>query len=171
MGEASDQISNLLYVASYWHALAKMRMHTDSSLALLEATTTILGQELRQFALVTCAAFNTRETQSEYEARKRAEERRTRGVAANPSASVPPSASATPSGQQAGGVPAVAGRRPRQYNLKTIKLHFLGDYTASIRQFGTTDSWTTQIVSKHAHYKMTVTADFYLARASTSTAW
>lgn len=36
--------------------------------------------------------------------------------------------------------------RIKAFNLLTYKLHALGDYTASIRLFGTTDSYTTQIV-------------------------
>jgi hypothetical protein len=31
-------------------------------------------------------------------------------------------------------------------NLHTIKLHFLGDYVQHIRTFGTTDSYSTQLV-------------------------
>ena len=38
------------------------------------------------------------------------------------------------------------GARPRTFNLLTYKLHALGDYAGSIRLFGTTDSYTTQIV-------------------------
>ena len=39
----------LLYRVSEWHALAKLRMHTEDSLALLEESTKDLGDLLRQF--------------------------------------------------------------------------------------------------------------------------
>ena len=40
----------------------------------------------------------------------------------------------------------ITGVRPKAFSLLTYKLHALGDYAASIRLFGTTDSYTTQIV-------------------------
>lgn len=35
---------------------------------------------------------------------------------------------------------------PKQFNLNTYKFHALGDYVSMIRTFGTTDSFTTQVV-------------------------
>ncbi|KAI0822192.1 hypothetical protein BC628DRAFT_1327977 [Trametes gibbosa] len=130
----NNAIMTLLYICAYWHALAKMRMHTDTSLGLLDDTTATLGYELRHFAWVTCPSFQTRETQSEYDARKRVEARRT----------TQPAGTGQLSTQS---MPVLAGgRRPRQFNLRTIKLHFLGYYPKSIRESGTTDSYTTQTV-------------------------
>jgi hypothetical protein len=40
-----------------------------------------------------------------------------------------------------------SARQPKQLNLKTYKYHALGDYVHTIRQFGTTDSYSTQPVS------------------------
>jgi hypothetical protein len=34
----------------------------------------------------------------------------------------------------------------KQFNLNTYKFHALGDYVSMIRMFGTTDSFTTQVV-------------------------
>jgi hypothetical protein len=39
------------------------------------------------------------------------------------------------------------GRRPKMLNLQTYKVHALGDYVATIKRFGTTDSYTSEIVS------------------------
>ena len=39
-----------------------------------------------------------------------------------------------------------------QLNLNTIKNHFLGDYVEYIRQFGTTDNYSTQLVSSILSY-------------------
>lgn len=38
-------------------------------------------------------------------------------------------------------------RKPKGFNLNTYKLHSLGDYADTIRQYGTTDSYSTQLVS------------------------
>ena len=102
-----------------------MRLHTDSTLALLDNSTTILGRAFRHFVAETCPAFATKETKAEYEARKRAQAR-----------------AATASGPLA----LPDGRRPRVFNMRVVKLHFLGDYVTFIRLKGSTDSWTTQTV-------------------------
>lgn len=102
-------------------------MQTDSSLDVLDNITTAFGQRMRHFAEVTCRDFNTFETDKEYGARQRAAARRKeRGE---------------------GGAASAGGRRSKGYNLMTSKLHALGDYVAQIRLFGTTDSFTSQIVS------------------------
>lgn len=41
--------------------MAKLRMHTDETLQILDDATISLGRELRAFASVTCPAFPTRE--------------------------------------------------------------------------------------------------------------
>ena len=41
------------------------------------------------------------------------------------------------------------GRMPKTLNLNTYKWHAIGDVVPSIRLFGTTDSYSTQIVSAH----------------------
>jgi len=129
----NERIMDLLYTLAYWHGLAKMRLHTESSLALLETATTRLGAELRRFDAVTSQAFDTRETTAEASARGRAAARRL--------------AKKTPSSMPQKPHPSMAGRRRRRFNLRTIKTHSLGDYVRTIRRFGTTDSYNTQIVS------------------------
>ena len=41
--------------------------------------------------------------------------------------------------------------KKKMLNLNTYKFHALGDYVATIRLFGTTDSYSTQIVSPPFH--------------------
>ena len=65
-------ILDLLYILGYWHSLAKLWMHTDTSLKVFCHATSLLGDALRYFALETCCHFNTVETDSEYQARNRA---------------------------------------------------------------------------------------------------
>lgn len=123
------KILRLLFTFGHWHALAKMRMHTDETLGLLDKETTELGKMLRDFESNTCSFYPTRELRREMDARKR------RGHAKNKSLAPKPSY------QQD------TGRRFKTFNLRTYKLHSLGDYVSTIKRFGTTDSYTTAIVS------------------------
>ncbi len=58
----------LLYRTAEWHALAKLRMHTDSSLALLESLTTEFGLLMQNFQELTCSQFANAEPFREEEA-------------------------------------------------------------------------------------------------------
>lgn len=40
----------------------------------------------------------------------------------------------------------VTGRRRKTFNLNTYKIHSLGDYVATIKEYGTTDSYSTEPV-------------------------
>ncbi len=112
-------------------------MHTESSLKVLEQVHVALGNSIRHFADVTCSAFQTVETDKEYAARCRADNRRI----AKASGGDPPRTSTA-----AASLPGPGGKRPRQFSLATSKLHALGDYPSQIRCYGTTDSYSTMIV-------------------------
>ncbi|KAF7983682.1 hypothetical protein HWV62_19591 [Athelia sp. TMB] len=120
----NETVLDLLYLTAYVHSLAKLRMHTGSSLEVLDNITIAFGQKMRLFAEETCQQFETYELDKEYAGRARA--------AARKAATTGKSASA-------------GGRRRRDFNLETSKLHALGDYVRQIRLFGTSDSFTTQI--------------------------
>jgi hypothetical protein len=106
-------------------------MHTDPTLDILSSVTTSLGNSLRTFEEKTCAAFETQELERERAARQR---RQT-------SATNQASESRRPT------APNSNARKQKKLNLRTYKLHALGDYVNSIRRFGTTDSYSTQSVS------------------------
>lgn len=128
----NGQVLKLLFVLAHWHGLAKLRLHTDETLRILEDVTGEVGNEIRRFVDETCAAFSTRELQREAECRIRLQARKKSGT-------VPHS--------DVQGAPSNAnGRRPKVLNLRTYKLHALGDYAAQIRLYGTTDSYSTQTV-------------------------
>lgn len=116
-------VLDLVFLLATWHALAAMRIHTDTSLDLLDIATTALGASLRYFVGVTCPNFETMETSTEYSKRRR---QQTTSTSAKPQEPI--------------------GRKPKTLSLKTIKLHFLGDYVACIRSLGTTDNYTSAIV-------------------------
>jgi len=127
----NETVLTLLFTCAYWHMLAKMCMQTDEMLELLDVITERLGRHLRHFKRDTCAAFNTRELKWEVERRQRHEPKSQAGNSIT-----------TPTTQ---GV-----RRLKTFNLKTYKLHALGDYSNSICKFGTTDSYSTEPVRKYA---------------------
>ncbi|KAG2757163.1 hypothetical protein P692DRAFT_201859216 [Suillus brevipes Sb2] len=122
--EHDAAVQSLLYQFAQWHALAKLRLHSDSTLTLFEETFSKLSRMLRKFRDRTCAAFNTVELPREKAARQR---RATRQSEAGNNA------------QESG------GPRVKKFNLGTYKFHAMGDYTRTIRFFGTTDSFTTQM--------------------------
>lgn len=123
-------VLDLLFTLALWHAYAKLRMHTGHTLEDFDKTTTTLGTDLRRFANKTCGDFETKELPSEHAARGRRK-----------------AAAAAKKGQTA---PNSSGARIKRFNLRTYKLHSLGDYPQMIRRFGTTDSYSTQIVSLHS---------------------
>jgi hypothetical protein len=189
---------------AHWHSLAKLRLHTDISLAAMDRITVLLGQKLRQFQQKTCSAFATRELSRERDARVRRQSPKvqaTRRPTATPQLPIQqptnsstgrsPTAtalrpgpsvksSATPnrmlssiespdasachgsSASPPGPSRRDGGRRQKTFNLNTYKFHALGDYAATIRQFGTTDSYTTEMVRLPAHLM------FYLFDRSSS---
>lgn len=132
---------DLLYDLAVWLSYGKLRQHTDSTLASFEAATTSLGFQIRKFANKTSAHWHdkTKETPHERTRReRRAATKRAKEVAAAAAAgrSPPPEKrSKTPQ------------ERFKLFSLRTYKLHALGDYIRSIRLFGTTDSYSTQIAS------------------------
>jgi hypothetical protein len=119
----NDIVLTLLYQTAKWHALAKLRMHSESTLAHLESQTKVLGKQMRAFRDATKGNFDTVELPGETAARRR------RSVAA-------------------GGDTHTKQRGPlkRTLNLQTYKFHALGDYVQSIRLFGAVDSYSTQLV-------------------------
>ncbi len=61
----------LLYRTAEWHGLAKLRMHTESSLVLLESLTTEFGLLMQNFQELTCTEFATMDFLRETTARQR----------------------------------------------------------------------------------------------------
>jgi len=125
-----EVIQTLLFRLAQWHALAKLRLHTDHSLKLLDEASRLLGDQLRKFQDFTCTTFKTMELASETAARWRDKAR-------SIDTTLPGSSKTS----------ATSAARPKSFNLATYKLHALGDYVHNIRLFGTTDSYTTQLVS------------------------
>jgi hypothetical protein len=67
----NEIVLDLLFTLCTWHALAKLRLHTSSTLQALKAITKALGHQLRYWVKKTCSAFDTRELPKEESARHR----------------------------------------------------------------------------------------------------
>ncbi|KAJ3768912.1 hypothetical protein FB446DRAFT_706633 [Lentinula raphanica] len=117
-------LMELLYRAAEYHALAKLRLHTENTLDYLEKRTQAFGKLMRKFR-DTAGKFKPKETECERIARnRRAAEQATS------------SASASIDTQH---------RRPKSLNLFTYKWHGMMDDVPFIRLFGPTDSYSTQL--------------------------
>ena len=127
----NDILLDLLFELATWHALAKLRLHTESTVCELEYSTTRLGRILRMFARTTCEEFVTVDLPSEEAARGR---RKAAKAARQPSGSTSRSSTTT------------RGPKIRKFNMSTYKMHALGDYARCIRLFGASDGYSTQTV-------------------------
>ncbi|KAI0054779.1 hypothetical protein BV25DRAFT_1816540 [Artomyces pyxidatus] len=142
-------IRRLLFIASHWHGLAKLRMHIDPTLDILSAVEQSLGEELRYFKDVTCSAFRTLELAREAEKRTRRANKKKAKVSGIPGSA----ASEVPDSQP---MPALGKaleneRKSKTFNMNTYKCHALADYSSTIRMFGTTDSYTTEPAELEHH--------------------
>jgi len=118
-------IQHLLFLCAHWHGLAKLRMHSDLTLDIMDEVTASLGKAFRHFDTKVCSAYGTKELPKETEARRR------RRHAADPTGNAK-----TTDG----------GPLKKTFNLQTYKYHSLGDYSRTIRRLGTTDSYSTSTV-------------------------
>ncbi|KAJ3804430.1 hypothetical protein F5876DRAFT_83171 [Lentinula aff. lateritia] len=129
--EHNPRLMKLLYRLGEWHALAKLRMHTDLTLRDLSSCTAVVGTLMREFHDKTCSQFDVFELPSEQQARSRQQ--------AQINAQRHSAASSQPSQCKD------TSRKARTLNLFTYKFHAMADYAPAIRWFGTIDSYSTQL--------------------------
>jgi hypothetical protein len=129
-------------------------MHTDQTLKILDDVTVHMGAEFRAFVKKTCPSFATQELPCETDARKRRVLKKMQ------------SQSGSQSGHETkdleGELSKAPWRRPKSFSLQKYMYHLLGDYADTIRQFGTSDSFSTESVRNHAS---TMVAVLTLCRA------
>jgi hypothetical protein len=188
------KVQQLLFTMAHWHGLAKLRVHTDQTLDLMDTVTVDLGKRLRSFQKETCSAFKTHELRRERDARLRRHQKKStanRGTTSlapesnisgsfistsrshrdsvptdpprssrrpvHDSSSHPANRSTDPPSNGGLQLPNTAASAsaplPKTFNLNTYKVHALGDYTSHIRRYGTTDSYSTEVV-RVAHYDL-----------------
>ena len=125
-------IANLLFDLTTWHAYAKLRLHTDTSLGFFATATHILGATMRRFVKRTCAAYDMRELPHEMAARGRCKAAMIK--------------KGLNSGKDISTTKFSSEKLQKVFNLVTYKYHALSDYVRTILHFGTTDSISTQVV-------------------------
>lgn len=172
---------DLLFLLCTWHACAKLRLHTSSTLQILKNNTKALGKQIRYWVKKTCSAFETRALPKEESARHRrraAAASKPKPFAKRNSTASAPERGTTGGRGQGRGKPSgtlkarsAAGtskapktstlkeksnidsdtskesKLQKTFNMCTYKLHALGDYVAAIARYGTTDNYSTQVVS------------------------
>ncbi|KAH7916907.1 hypothetical protein BV22DRAFT_1027248 [Leucogyrophana mollusca] len=148
----NEILMDLLYELAEWHAFAKQRMHTETSLSLFENATARLGIMLRKFKSDLCSRYDTYELEKEVAARGR---RNAALSARSQHRGDPPGSHAQPTSGKGKEKSPRTRRKKKEFNISTYKLHALGHYPHTIRLYGTTDSYTTQPVS--AVYTLTIT--------------
>lgn len=118
-------------------------MHTDPTLDIMDDVTVSLGKQLRQFTSKTCSAYKTRELPRETQARVgRQTKQKKFHDASRPTNGDGESHTVAPNSS----TKADTSRRQKTLNLNTYKNHALGDYSKTIRMYGTTDSYSTEPV-------------------------
>ncbi|KAJ7651841.1 hypothetical protein B0H17DRAFT_900963, partial [Mycena rosella] len=113
---------DLWFTLATWHAYAKLRMHSSSTVRRFTNITTELGSQAQRFIRTTCAAFET------YELPKETTQRARRDAQIK---------------STSGGTSSSSGKKRKSWNTATYKYHSLGDYPDVILQFGTTDLYST----------------------------
>lgn len=150
----NEHVMSLLYVMAYWHGLAKMRMHVESSVRLLNDIYTVMGSHLRHFEQVVCPWYDTRETAKEHAKRIRAQTRITAKTMPRQTSITSATSSIDPSGTAPASIPlstentrtSRTGQKSRSFNLATIKAHLLGYCPRYIHLFGTLEMLSTMVV-------------------------
>ncbi|KAG2029778.1 hypothetical protein BDR03DRAFT_1017973 [Suillus americanus] len=122
----NNMVLDLLFDLATWQGFTKLCMHTEDTLKFFNNATAVLGQTLPH-------KYATRG-------------RREAALASKlPGADLKGKGKAVPSGP-----------KHKRLNLKTYKYHALGDYPDTIRQFGTTNSFSTQPGELQHQHKMLV---------------
>ena len=161
-----------MFQLAEWHALTKLRLHTESTLDYLDTSTKSIGQQLRHFCNFTCPAYETVELPKEAVAceRKKQAAKVASTTDKQPAEAVGPdgiSPEMAPKASTASSSTKSTTCRKQTFNLNTVKAHFLGDYGRTIRLFGTTDSYSTQTVSIIPHFSIGGILKRYAGRVRT----
>ena len=123
----NDFILELLFICAHWHGLAKLRLHSDNTLDIMDDMTPKLGSQFCEFHDKICPQFQTCELPREVVAHQRCHSKQNHHSGENSVAQFSKDAC------------------QKIFNLDTYKYHSLGNYTSTICKFGTTDSYSTMV--------------------------
>jgi len=116
---------------------SKLCLHTDDTLSLFDDTTVTLGKTVRKFQHSTCEHYHTTKLLQEYatQGRCKAALSAKQGLLSKQK-----------------GKGKSSGPKVKKVNLQTYKYHALGDYPSTIWCMGTTDNYSTQMVSNMMNF-------------------
>jgi hypothetical protein len=120
-------ILDLLYIMGTFHCLSQLRLQTTVTLDLLRDATISLGDIFRKFRETSRSRFTVKESQRETQARVRNQNKALQRQGSRKTA---------PSTES----------KLLILNLNTIKNHQLEHYSSCITDFGTMDSYSTELV-------------------------
>ena len=120
--EHEEVILRMLFTLATYHALGKMRIHTEYTLSYWEHATVCLSNELQHF----------HDQIADLDIHEMPQEACNRACQNNTAASRSYVRS---------------DWKPKTFSLATYKFHALGDGPAAVCEYGTTDSYSTAIVS------------------------
>ena len=125
-----DFVQDLLFELAMFYTFARLAMHTEGTLHAFDLAVVSLGKAMRNFLAKVCPKFDTRKLSGETESCQRRRQRK--------------------------GKMDVTGPKHKGLNLNTYKYHRLGDYPRMVRELGTLDNYSTQLVSrKSGHWTIT----------------
>jgi hypothetical protein len=138
----------LLFILAAWHGFSKLCLHTKDTLKKFKSLTTQLGNALWGFADLT-KDLDVHKTPKEYaRQQKQIEAGKASAMARRARHSKqPPIQSASNNSLANSNNLNNNGRRLCKLNLDTYKAHLLANYHRTIEEYGTMDSYSTQIVS------------------------
>ena len=161
-------VRKLLFELATWHGLAKLRLHTETTVCDLENSTTRLGELLRTFQSKVCSKYQTFDLPSEEAARVRRKAATAKKRATMDKGKGKETSSAS---QAKKGVTMDKGktRKTRTLNLNTYKTHALGAYAKAIRLYGSPDNYNSQTVCKFSMDYLIVIQSYTYHRVNSST--
>ena len=134
-------VRKLLFELATWHGLAKLRLHTETTVQDLENSTARFI--LRDFQKRVSAEYITYDLPTEEAACSRWQ---TRKAMVAPSTHAYADSGGEEGEQMQKKEKKKQTRKTRKFNLDSYKLHSLGGYAKAIQQFGTTDNYNSQTV-------------------------
>lgn len=130
----NQTVADLLFELVNWHALAKLRMHTQVTVDIFKACTSHMYAAVRVFARHTCEEIETHELQKEANARARRQ------------------------GQGARGKQTTTGRKTVKFGTwKTYKYHVLADSPQYVERSGPLETTSTRTVSMSSSVAVCIT--------------
>ncbi|KAI0824462.1 hypothetical protein BC628DRAFT_1411049 [Trametes gibbosa] len=122
-------VAKMLFELANWHALAKLRLHTELTVDIFRMATGHMTASMRHFAATMCEEWETHKLPKEVDARVHREEKQHKETNCK--------------------------RKVTYFNvLNTYKFHSLPDYPDSIKATGTLDNGNTQVGElEHRHVK------------------